>query len=922
MDTAPPQAPPALMLSTQQEGIDAVARMASRQRWIATQQALMPSVDDIASQRDVDAFLTALDAYWIDSVRLEADRDSMPRQQALAWQLAGLARDIAALMARDGSLDDTAATAAQALAANLEQIPAGLHASELLVNGVPLAGTLVLQNDNQPGQAIVLTLDGGWKVIGNLDAYYRELEHRMRHALTRRSDLPAMDRMQSALAMQRFSAGLRTVEGSPWQAMAKRIVDLQKEKFRQAWFQSQVMSPDASPGFAIIDQMRDTLELDAVIDIDAMLATRDERLYLAHQEDRLAAVPAPMRQDWIAAALAYRSAHRAAAGILADHGIAPPVDALAFALQRNEQQPAIALYDAYLESLRSGRAGELRKQLTTGLSHALMRIRAEDARLGYVLSHEPATFRDDHSQRGYQWVKAVLDSPAPAGRAKVEGHEIVASQVLLAGIPVEGLIAIGVRQPQSVPTVVLYTPDAPDGKHFREFDDWQDATNRFLHHPMFHDYLAARVPQLPGDFGQQASLQREIKGDVLDAHFDDALAALSQSALIGDSAMPSMLTAPFRHVTPPWYATGSGEPASRGKRDLFTWLLRPFRRKPRWPKVIGGSMPDEAWGIVHLRTQDLTPEPFEPRFLATRVRKQGEPDSHGLYRIGGQTYIDHDGLMYGARYDEQMSTVRLRRPDAAPTAYGPPIQRIGTNRWTHHRTGLLGGGDRPRPASLPPARNPAPPQRGIRYFQRLIGELEDAFPNPVQREAALVDLRHRIGNPGYVRTLSMEHQHRLDFAVNHAADVHPPRLPSTPAPAPPGYRVLTDTEIPELAYTPWRSEGHLVQIRTFGGRPSTYLRMESDMVSVTHQGITMRSTTTHPVSLDVPSYSLRIRLREAYDESIQAGQARFDVYRHLQNPDDLIVRPRSDLPLLLHNTEYAVALSPMNDLPSLHELLE
>ena len=212
--------------------------------------------------------------------------------------------------------------------------------------------------------------------------------------------------------------------------------------------------------------------------------------------------------------------------------------------------------------------------------------------------------------------------------------------------------------------------------------------------------------------------------------------------------------------------------------------------------------------------------------------------------------------------------------------------------------------------------------QGARYFQRLIAELEDAFPNPVQREAALTDLRDRLGNPAHVRILPMEHQQRLDMAMNRAANVRPPRLPSEPVPAPPGYRVLADAEVPELVYTPWRSEGHLVHIRTFGGRPSTYLRMESDMVSATHQGITLRGTMGDPVSHNVPSYALRIRLRDAYGESIQAGQARFDVYQHMQDPNDLIVRPRGDLPLMLHNTEYEVTLSPMNDLPSLHELLE
>ena len=112
----------------------------------------------------------------------------------------------------------------------------------------------------------------------------------------------------------------------------------------------------------------------------------------------------------------------------------------------------------------------------------------------------------------------------------------------------------------------------------------------------------------------------------------------------------------------------------------------------------------------------------------------------------------------------------------------------------------------------------------------------------------------------------------------------------------------------------------MVDMRRYGGHMSRDLRMGSEALSATSQGIAVRAT-REAVTTQTPMYSLRIQLRDACNRPIQPGQPRFDVYRSQTDPNGLIIRPRGDLPLLLNNAEYNVALNPMPDMPSIDQLL-
>ncbi|WP_448096046.1 dermonecrotic toxin domain-containing protein [Luteibacter yeojuensis] len=150
-------------------------------------------------------------------------------------------------------------------------------------------------------------------------------------------------------------------------------------------------------------------------------------------------------------------------------------------------------YQAHLEErLREGSTGALARKLTVAVQAAHMRLQAAEARLSYYLPGEPRSFIDDREERGFRWVEAALD--APASRRSVGGHDVVVSQVTYKEAPMDGILVFAAGAPNSVPRVVMYTPGAPDGLTFREFEDRQDAARRFLYHPAFREYLLDRLP--------------------------------------------------------------------------------------------------------------------------------------------------------------------------------------------------------------------------------------------------------------------------------------------------------------------------------------------------------------------------------------------------------------------------------------------
>ncbi|WP_448102535.1 dermonecrotic toxin domain-containing protein [Luteibacter jiangsuensis] len=145
------------------------------------------------------------------------------------------------------------------------------------------------------------------------------------------------------------------------------------------------------------------------------------------------------------------------------------------------------------EALSDSEAARLRRASHHTLQMARMGFEAGEARLSYYDDSLPRALRSNR-ERGFEWIQAVVDAPNPRHRAKVEGHEIVVSQLSYKDAALADVFLIAPRQTQAVSHIVLYTPNAPDGLAFREFSDRQELTRNILLNPRFETYLLERLP--------------------------------------------------------------------------------------------------------------------------------------------------------------------------------------------------------------------------------------------------------------------------------------------------------------------------------------------------------------------------------------------------------------------------------------------
>ncbi|HEY4091354.1 MAG TPA: DUF6543 domain-containing protein [Luteibacter sp.] len=447
-------------------------------------------------------------------------------------------------------------------------------------------------------------------------------------------------------------------------------------------------------------------------------------------------------------------------------------------------------YRDYLDAAyRGGEAAGQRRMASTALLLARMRMQAAEARLSYYLPGEPRSFRPDHAERGFRWVDAVLGSPSPTGRARVDRHEIVARQVTYRGTPLKGVLEIGVRQTEAVPSVVLYTPDAPDGVVFREFDDRADAARRFFHHPAFREYLLDRLPNeyatpqpngasrefagdhlahwvlgAPGNAAYTKTAapfaQRIVEGDILDAMYDAGVqqalrnvAHFSRSAeeaswvwltdwprrLLFDNlvanAVKGIVNAPVHAAQASWRLYDSLKEGDHARAfvdftDFYVASLGIIAPQAIVPsaRALVAARYRQGGKLVGGPPVTQAAVAFESRFEAVRLPTGASAGADGIVTLGARRYIEQSGKTYGVRYDSDFATWRLER-QGAPHAWGPAIRRTEAGTWAFNEVGLRGGTGRGA------GRVPGPPDRASgRPFNRYMEELEHAFPNPTERE--------------------------------------------------------------------------------------------------------------------------------------------------------------------------------------------
>ncbi|UPG94852.1 hypothetical protein [Luteibacter aegosomatissinici] len=410
-------------------------------------------------------------------------------------------------------------------------------------------------------------------------------------------------------------------------------------------------------------------------------------------------------------------------------------------------------YREYLEQmLRASHRGAAGRAIDVEMLAARMRAEATEARLSYYLADEPRSFRHDHAERGYRWVEAVLDHRAAAGRARVEGHDIVVRQATYRGAAVRDVFIIGVRNPASVGTLILYTPDSPDGVSFREFDDAAGAQRNFFYAPAFREYLLDRLPAAFAEFepngvtrrfaggrtvaswvfGQpgggaftrtaEAFGERDVTGDFFAAGYDtmvdqrlhdagtlqsearrwafDPLGRNPVTGLLADAVIETA-RAPARtfqalnrfydHVK-----AGDGTAAYLAFTEAYTSALDitapPWflgrARRPLIRPSLGAAPQSASFQLP------LPGVRFESRYAAPGIDLTGVPDRNGVYRVGMQHYIQQDGHAFAVRYDHGFDTYRLQPAGGSAVSWGPAIQRTDTCGWAFNDVGLAGGAGR------------------------------------------------------------------------------------------------------------------------------------------------------------------------------------------------------------------------------------
>src|SRR6201991_1013185 len=457
-------------------------------------------------------------------------------------------------------------------------------------------------------------------------------------------------------------------------------------------------------------------------------------------------------------------------------------------------------YQDYIDaSFRSGTGAEMRREHASRVQWAHMRFQAAEARLSYYLEEAPRWFGTERDERAYRWIQAVLDAPLAGNRARVEGHEIVVQQMTYRGTPLRDILVMGVRNPGSVPNVVLYTPGAPDGITFREFADRGEAARRFSYHPAFREYLLDRLPVeyaevLPhGSARRFAGSQlanwvlgagsttaytwtadrfgeREVQGDFLEAAYEtdvqhglhntrpftrsadqaqwDFLAERGLSRP-GEKMVAAMLmgvvTAPAHAAQAAWrlYDTAKAGDTAQTIVDFADFymaslsVIQPLYVLNTAPVARGivGARFKAAGPIVEPRPAAPAAVLFESRFVAKGIRKTGREKGEGIFTIAEKTYIEHEGKMYRVRYDADYATWRLTRHERGGAFAGGATGRTPAGSWGFQRVGLRGGSG--RGAAGASARRPE-------LFDEYMDEVEVAFPDPVERDLVTMQMRSEL----------------------------------------------------------------------------------------------------------------------------------------------------------------------------------
>lgn len=398
--------------------------------------------------------------------------------------------------------------------------------------------------------------------------------------------------------------------------------------------------------------------------------------------------------------------------------------------------------DFLKNTLLTSPEGQARKERYVALLAAQMQLDAREAQISGDLA-------DSSQAPAVTWTQRVLVAPDDDQRPHVNDTFIDIHQLQIDGIAIRGVLVISPHQinrhdlrhanlqnalmipPRHSRPVILYTPDAPDGKRFRQYAN-SDAMQVQL--PSLHDYLTPRAP-----LAQQSEIGRALAKNLLDSttnkvaikgNFMEQLYAAEVEHAIANVGSQSISTAAMNRQTA-WntVTTVLGAfsfvlpvkitlPLALGRSMMSVWNgFEALNRQDKDAAITefiaaathvldaafdagGARLVRSSW---HRRPSSL------PATLNTNAALKTMPsglilrtdgDFQGVFEkistAGSPTkfYIKESGHAYLVRYDHDLSTWRLidaRRPDAF---YHDPIRKNALGHWEIVTDiGLPGGGN-------------------------------------------------------------------------------------------------------------------------------------------------------------------------------------------------------------------------------------
>lgn len=383
-------------------------------------------------------------------------------------------------------------------------------------------------------------------------------------------------------------------------------------------------------------------------------------------------------------------------------------------------------YSSFLRTrLLTSAQGQWSRERYAHVMQAQMRLDALEARLAGDY-RDNGNLPPERRDRAYKWVEAVLDHPVDDdSRATVEGHKVAVGQVRVNGITLSGMLLIGVQSRQSVPSFVVYTPQAPGGKCFRELSSWDSLRDDIFLNADWLDYLVGLAPQVSQSEVRRAltvKLRSFILSPVLHAEnfFEAAyntqverlIAAVDeqttstweknwQSAweIVGFVGETALLFTPFKIALPiaalrSLYAVTQGLRSAANGEQKAAWYF--YEAALVLADGLPGAKSSRLRTGMAKRPPILNIDPKKALSTAPdglTLRTDGR--YNGIYELSREGasssfYVKEVGKTYSVRYDREFSTWRVvdpRRPDAY---YQMPIIFKGSE-WVHAKLGLLGG---------------------------------------------------------------------------------------------------------------------------------------------------------------------------------------------------------------------------------------